>query len=353
MKIGLILPGNIWFCPYVKIYTNILKQIGVSYDIISWNRDGSEEHGIQFNKQCNNSRRLLKFIPYLNYASFVKKTIERNKYDKLIVFGPQIAIFLCDFLAKDYKNRYIFDYRDLSIEQKFYFKLPFKKVLNNSFANVISSPGFKKCLPSKYEYLLSHNFNIDAVLDALGKFNSELVYTDKIKVLTIGGIRDYSSNIEVVKALSNREDFLIQFVGKGMAAGMIENYAKENEINNIEFKGFYPKEEEAGYIRQASFLNIFYPRVITHDTALSNRFYNALIFRKPMIVTSDTTQGNYVEQYKLGLSLDNCENLDVIMKDYLKTFDSNIFAERCDVLLSQFLEDYKTFDSKVREFCEI
>lgn len=351
MKIGLILPGNIWFCPYVNIYKNILDKTNVKYDVISWNRDGSERQGIQFNNQNIKQGRLTKFIPYIQYTLFVKGIIKNNNYDKLIVFGPQVAIFISRFLEKYYKGRYIFDYRDLSIEQKWYFKRPFFRVLRNSYANVISSPGFRKCLPKGFDYLLSHNFNIDAVRSALNSSNQVPAVTrGEINVLTIGGIRDYSSNIEVVKALANKENIRIQFVGKGPAAKMIEDFAVENHIDNIEFEGYYPKDKEAGYIRDASFLNIFYPRKLSHDTALSNRFYNAMIHRRPMLVTSNTTQGDYVEQYQLGLSLMNCENLDMKMKSYLATLNLEDYAKRCDTLLKLFLEDYSTWEKKVSDF---
>lgn len=352
MKVGLILPGNIWFCPYVSIYTHLLEKVGVDYDIISWNRDGSEHGGIQFNERLNNNNgRLSKLLPFIKYASFIKKTVKKNNYDRLIVFGPQVAIFINRFLSKYYKERYIFDYRDLSIEQKRCFKRSFLRVLRNSFANVISSPGFKRCLPEGFEYLLSHNFSIEAVRKALRVNNPVTLYkNDMIKVLTIGGIRNYSSNIEIVKALANKENFTLQFVGKGSAADMIKEYAKQNKVENIDFEGFYPKEKEPQYIRQASFLNIFYPRRLSHDTILSNRFYNALIYRKPMIVTTDTIQGDYVERYQLGLSLDNCDKLDVKMKEYLELLDYETFSKRCDKLLNTFLRDYEILENKMLEF---
>ncbi len=351
MKVGLILPCNIWFAPFVNIYRRILENASVDYDIISWNRDGSETNkGLQYEKTDYSRGGLSKLILYVQYASFVKKIVRKNNYDKLIVFCPQSAIFINRFLEKKYKGKYIFDYRDLSIEQKGYFKRPFRRVLRNSFANVISSPGFKKCLPKEFDYLLSHNFNVDAVREALKTDAPEALFNDNINILTIGGIRDYSSNVEVVKALANEENFTLQFVGKGSAAGMIEEYANQQQVKNIEFEGFYPKEKEPHYIRQASFLNIFYPRKISHDTALSNRFYNALIYCKPMIVTANTTQGDYAERYQLGLSLDSCNNLDVKIKEYLEALDYFAFSKRCKNLLTIFLRDYEELEAKVLEF---
>ena len=60
MKIGLILPANIWYCPFVNIYTKILERENIDYDIISWNKEGNETQGIQYNKQYKKEPRLYK-----------------------------------------------------------------------------------------------------------------------------------------------------------------------------------------------------------------------------------------------------------------------------------------------------
>ena len=53
MKVALILPGSIWYAPYVRIYTRILDEQNVNYSIISWNREGDDEpEGFQYNEFC-------------------------------------------------------------------------------------------------------------------------------------------------------------------------------------------------------------------------------------------------------------------------------------------------------------
>ena len=329
----------------------MLDEMQVSYDLISWNRVGKDKKiGFQYESKTQLKGRLSKILPYLGYAKYIKKIVNANQYDRLIVFGPQIAIFLSRFLSKNFKGKFLFDYRDLSIEQKTFLKRPFKNVLISSYANVISSPGFKRCLPTDVHYLLSHNFDIDLVKRALeGKVESK-ESTSEVSVLTIGGIRDYSSNIEVVKALANKEGFQLHFVGKGAAASLIQSYVEEQKIQNVDFEGFYPKEKEAQYIQEATFLNIFYPKIISHETALSNRFYNSLIYKKPMIVTSNSVQGDYAEKYQLGLSLNDCTDLDLKIKSFLKTFDKASFDARCNELLMMFLKDYEEVYDTVRKF---
>lgn len=98
MKIALVLGANVWFSPYVSIYTRFFEKKGVDYDIISWNRDGSNEGNISYDAPVLSTTSNLKKLQFLlSYILFVIKTIKRNKYDKLVVFTPQIAIPLSFF----------------------------------------------------------------------------------------------------------------------------------------------------------------------------------------------------------------------------------------------------------------
>lgn len=353
MKIALILPNNVWFCPYASIYSKLFEKHHVEYDVISWNRSGVSENSIQFNYKPKNRNPLFLLWYYQRYASFVKRTIKNNGYDKLIVFTPQIAIFLSDFLKKEFKNKYIFDYRDLSIEQKAIFNKPFIRVLKNSFANIISSLGFTKYLPKGFNYILSHNFDIDIVREALNRTDIIQPNRSPIDILTIGGIRDYESNVQVINSLSNVDGFIVRFVGKGPSAEKLQETAVKLNAINVFFEGYYPKEKEREYIEKSTFINIYYPRKPSHDTALSNRFYSSLIYGKPMITTANTTQGNYAAGYNVGIALDNCDNLSKYLEKYLDNMDFNQYLVNRKKLLVNFLEDYNNWESVIKHFLEI
>ena len=352
MRTALILPNNVWFCPYVNIYINILKELSIDYDVISWNRDGSKEDAIQYNYKLGTTNPIMLLFAYLKFARFVKKTVIKHKYDNLIVFTPQSSIFLSRFLRTCYKGKYIFDYRDLSIEQKRIFKGAFNSVLKNSYINVISSPGFKEYLPREYNYILSHNFDIVKVRESLG-VSFKKKYHETVEVLTIGGIRDYESNAELIQSLADCSGVSMRFVGKGPSAEGLSKLANENKVGNITFEGYYPKEIEGQYILNADFMNIYYPRRPSHDSALSNRFYNALIYKVPMITTSSTIQGNFTEKYNLGVAIDNCENLSEKLSLFRKNVDMLDFSNRCDCLLNNFIEDYTLWERLVRDFYTI
>ena len=351
MKIGLIIPSNIWFCPYINIYTNCLKKYNISYDIISWNRLGGDlEEGYQYYNPIQNTK-IKKLLTIIKYVNYVKRIVLKEKYDKLIVSGSTIGIFLNKFLQKFYKKNYIFDFRDLSVEQYFILHKPFENLLANSFVNFVSSPGFKKCLPTSFDYALSHNFDIDKVKDAiLNNTTKTKKNGDKITILTIGGIRDYASNVEVIKSLANNSLFELYFVGKGPESENLRNFVQDNNIKNVKFHGYYDKRQEADFIEKADFMNIFYPNILSHNTALSNRFYSSLIYNKPMIVTSNSIQGDYVEKYNLGISIDDCDHLDKKLIDYLLLNNLDDLEGRTKELLKLFLNDYLHFETVMKNF---
>lgn len=350
MKIALILSSNIKYSPYLEIFRKVLADKGVDFDVISWDRESlGEEDGIVFKYPAPNTCSMLgKFLDYYKFAKFAKGVIRKEKYDKLIVFGAAIGVFLYEFLNKNYQNNFWFDYRDLTIEQKFMGR--FKKLCDISDCISISSPGFKEAFPAKYDFILSHNFDIDEVRKALVSDLTVKPVDEKIVISTIGGIRDYDSNVEVIKKLANRKEFFLRFIGKGHSAEPLNRYVVDNKIDNVGFQGFYLKKDEYLFYEQTDLVNIYYPRIKSHETALSNRFYKSMIFRKPMIVTNRSTQGDYAEKYGLGLVLEDCSDLDDKIMEYMAGFDPKAFAERCNALLNEFVLDYENFYSKFLKF---
>ena len=115
------------------------------------------------------------------------------------------------------------------------------------------------------------------------------------------------------------------------------------------FSGFYKKEDEFKYVEEADFLNIFYPRKISHDTALSNRFYNSLLYCKPMITTKDTVQGNYAEKYNVGVAVENCSNLAKEIVAFCNEGGSR-YEEGRNYVLKEILQDCDIFKDAVKSF---
>lgn len=351
MKVAIIILGNTWVCPYVNTYKRFFEKAGVCHDVILWDRDGSDSCApIRFcSGKANLSNPLSKAVSYVRYARFIKKTIVENGYDRLVVSGPHLAILLSSFLRKNFKNRYIVDYRDISVEQRFLFSYVYSKTLASSYCNVISSYGFKKYLPCRFNYLISHNFDMDRVLQALKNVDS-VPPSLPLKILTIGSIRNFDSNVKVLDALANKDDYRLLFSGRGEASSDLEEYSLEHDIRNVEFTGFYKKDDEPDIVSGSSLINIFFPDNVEHSSIMSNRFYLALIYKKPMIVTAGSTQAEFVRKYGLGVVVENCENLDCAIKEYVESLDYGGFCGKCNELLELFVQEHRHLEEVLRDF---
>ncbi|MEG0559844.1 MAG: capsular biosynthesis protein [Muribaculaceae bacterium] len=351
MKVGLILSSDLALNPYVSIYAKLLDELSVEYDIVTWNRYGLDDGDkLSYNVLMKNeSSTISKIIKYCSFCRFAIHIIKKKKYDCLVVFSPQLCMALYWFLKKHYAGRFVMDYRDLSIEQKNMWL--FKKVLDCSGLNVISSPGFKTYLPSAYEYTLSHNFDVEK-LNNLHHTSAcdQLFDRNKIEILTIGAIRDYAQNKEIVNALKNKSPYHMTFVGSGDAAALLDDYVAQDGIINVYFSGYYEKKDEEKFILNSDFINIYYPNIASHISALSNRFYNSLLYKRPMIVLSTSIQGEYVNKYGLGISIDNCDQLNAKIDDYILHFNYTEFEQNANLLLEEFRNDYVIFKQKFIEF---
>ena len=354
MKAAIIILGNSWVCPYANTYKRVLEKLGYAYDVILWDRDGSDASApIRYSSgNANLDNPVLKAMSYAGYARFIKRTILENGYDRLVVSGPHLAILLSSFLRKRYKGRYIIDYRDISVEQNPLLGSIYSKVLASSYCNVVSSPGFREYLPCRFDYLISHNFDCDKAVNALNGDYPPHNTSERLNVLTIGSIRNYSSNVKIIQSLADNAGFSLDFVGRGEASEPLKEYVLSHNIKNVSFSGFYRKEDEASIVEKCDIIDIFFPDDVEHSPIMSNRFYLALIHKKPMIVTAGSTQAALVKEYGLGVVTADCENLVSGIKEYLSTFDYVSFCRKCNALLSLFVEEHRALERAVAGLME-
>ena len=289
MRIGLILPTNIAYAPYLKIYTHVLDQMEhVEYDIIYADKKGlNEDAKYPFRvKTDDNVGKISKLVYYYRFSRFILKALRKERYDKLIVFGPQIALFMPRYLHKHYKGRFIMDYRDLSIEQSF--MGTYQKILDDSAYIMISSPGFKEYLPQRDDYIVSHNFDITTLEQAVKDVKHEPYQLTKtadgrFNVMNVGGIgiRHVEQDKEIIQALANDDRFIVTFSGRGFGVPILEDYAAKHQIRNVAFTGYYDKKDEPEIVKKATFIMIYNSLDPNPRTAISKRTISCPISSKP------------------------------------------------------------------------
>lgn len=336
--------GNLCVTPYINNYVNILVRKNISFDVIYWDRYSYDEHldicenEYLYRKHTPDTTPLRNKLPkMLGYASFVKKILKKNNYDSVIVLTSLPGVMLERFLVKNFKNRYIFDIRDYSYEHmKWYYK-KMRSLMNNSLLNIISSEGFRNFLPEAETYVM-HNCTYENVDDYLFERSND----GKIKVGFVGVIRYVDECTRFIDSIKDSNVIEFHFYGSGRGEMKIMEYCTANNISNVFFHGRYTPEQKDGINRSIDVIfNVYGNNKLVRD-AMSNKYYDALYYKKPLLVSDGTyvakcSQGlSYVVEYKEGFSglLEdwyngiNGKEFDKISQEYLmKAIRENIVTE--------------------------
>ena len=78
----------------------------------------------------------------------------------------------------------------------------------------------------------------------------------------------------------------------------LEGYCKRNNIKNVVFKGEFKNEDKPEIYREIDFINAIYGnKSLEVTTALPNRLYDGILFKKPIIASKGTYLGEVIKKY--------------------------------------------------------
>lgn len=345
MKIALVCPSNILFMPYIGNYEFVLKNKKVDYEIINWDRFGIENMNKNVYKDSKIGHRR-GLLDYYRYSKFIKSKLKTTKYDKLIIFGIQLAFFLQDILAENFRGKYIIDIRDYNRIIKF---CRVKRLIDNSAQIVISSPGYSEWLPFSDKIVVNHNTRIRNVSEL--KHYKVVQERDKFRIANIGAIRDYKVNIALINSVKNSNVFELYYHGEGDVSKIIKDFVDSRGIRNVYFTGRYEKAEESSLYENADIINVLrYCDNINNKTALPNRLYNSVIFGKPMLALKGTYLADIIYKYNLGIVIDSFNNADRVIYNYIKEFDTQKYYLGRNAFIKGTIKDNFIFENKLNDF---
>ena len=123
--------------------------------------------------------------------------------------------------------------------------------------------------------------------------------------------------------------------------------AYESGVKNITFTGRYKKSDEEKIVSQCTVINNFTNRDINSDSLLSNRFYLAVAFRKPMIVRDGTYQAEIAKKFELACIIEDKDNLFDKICTFMRNFDIYKYNLSCEAFLAYVKDDIENFENKI------
>lgn len=338
------------YMPYIERYVDYFTEHSVECDIICWQREQevvSTKNELNFFYKPNDSI-LGKLVGYLNFKSYVRKIIRKNKYDKVVVLTSVMGYFLTSLLNGRYKNKYLFDIRDYSYEHISKYKKTIDKLVSNSQITTISSKGFMEFLEKNDKIIVNHNMPST-------KSEFEPVNIKEKAVINIGyigGVRYFDENKAFISSMKNTFQYQLWYIGQVAKGCDLKKYATQHGITNVSFVGKYENTKKIELYKGIDMINSIYgDNSIEVTTALPNRLYEACLYYKPIIASKGTYLGEIILKYDLGLVVD-VKHDDVLsmVNSYVKHFDLEKFVQGCKNFLADVQKDEVVFYNRLAAF---
>lgn len=130
---------------------------------------------------------------------------------------------------------------------------------------------------------------------------------DKFRIAYIGIFSDGRMIPELLDIVSRHEEYELYIAGFGKLEPLVKEYAEK--CSNIRF---FRRTEYSQTLEIESgsdiMLAIYDPAVPNHRYAAPNKFYEALMLGKPLIMCSGTGFSDFVEEHETGVCIDYTED---------------------------------------------
>jgi len=177
-------------------------------------------------------------------------------------------------------------------------------------------------------------------------------HKEAIVIAYIGLVDYFSTNVKLIDALKNNTNYKLQYSGIVSSNCKIIEYVKTEKIDNVIFTGPFNNEDKPQIHKKVDMINALYGNdnlIVT--TALPNKLYDAIIYRKPIIVSKGTYLGEVVENFKIGIAIDvEYDDIKQKIQDFWYNFEVEEFYKNCDELLKMFNEEQKNTIKDILNF---
>lgn len=350
MRVAVLLYQNMRHAPFLKFYENLFQKVeNVEYDVIYLDRhpelnEPNDEHHIPISWVGKDDHNVIsKVLTSATYPSKARKVLNAKNYDFIFALTTMPGVFLANYLIRNYADKYLLDIRDYTKEHiRGYYKTE-KRVVQNAAINVISSPDYTSFLPEA-EYHVCHNLNIPEAEICPEVFKKSL--SDRIVIAYVGNIQYVDYCMRLIKLVETDDRFEFHFYGPEGGTLEVTSYVNGLKNPRISMKGrFKPEEKEMIFSQSNLIFNCYGNDNNIVKYAISNKYYDAAYYRRPLIVSPNTTMSRLAGEFAFPIDLKKAESLDELYSWY-KKINSSLFEQYCASVVETAKED----NSRLEDF---
>ena len=355
MRIGIVCFWDRLATPYLAKYERIMNENNIQYDVIFWERSGrgiiEREYNKIYIKLKVPPNRVAKLSTFLIWKKLILKILVQEKYDYLIILSTIPAVLLSNYLLKYYRENYIFDIRDYSMESNNIFKKRVMKLIDYSIFTTISSKGFYVWLDQSPKIIINHNITY---IDLHHQRTSYFKDSENVNITFVGNVRLDGQTRAMLINMKNHPKYKFGFVGRMLTECDLKALCDTNNIDNVYEQGAFTENDKPDIYAQIDIINAVYANTsenipLADSTPLPNRVYDSVIFKCPIVASKNTYLAEVIDSYNIGFTIDGYdENVSTQFDSYIKTFDKKKFTEGCNRYLSEVLLEENRFRERLK-----
>ncbi len=351
MKVLLIGAGKIAHLPFVNFYLAALAQVSSEVHFLYWNRDGGQEIELPYDVILHEFRaiqrddvpKILKVSNYLKYSLYAHKIIREGGFSLLIPMHTMPAVTLYNLLTGKYEKRFIFDYRDVTMERLRPFRALIGQIVKHSIVTFISSGAFREFMPAGSRVITTHNIMLDSLQERDRRRTASRNHSP-IRIRFWGLMRHESVNRALIDALANDSRFELHYHGRQQGvASRLQRHVRENAIYNVQFHGPYVPSDRYAFAAETELIHNLYENDGATEYAIGNKFYDGLALYLPQLARSNSYMGDLVDQMEVGYACNPAEpGFADSLIDYYRDVDWSDFEANCDSSLAKAVSEYES-----------
>lgn len=313
--------------PRVEKHSYFLSKHGFNIKVFAWNRDKNHRIRLNIKKIIDTEIELILIGSKAGYGRGIKSLFSFLQF--------QIAMFLwlvknnenfhfihaCDLdtaligiiISRMFKKRMIFDIFDFRYSRPsgaFYLIQSLIKniqlwIINKADGVIICSEDRRLQIQGSKPKNITVIHNTP-YLD-FESFQLSYNQTNPIKLVYVGILQENRLIEEVLKVVSMNDSYSIDIAGFGKLEELVADYA--SKYSNITFLGKIDYEDAIRLESRSDLMMAIYdPNIDNHLFAAPNKFYEALMLGKPLIMVESTGMSSIIEDNDFGVLIKYNQN---------------------------------------------
>lgn len=317
----------------------IIDSLKEKYEVkfCAWNRENrkvEDSENYVYSSNEGYGKKIKKLLGMKNYLLFIKKVI--NEYSPDIIIASQWDMLLLTILSK-FEGKIVYENLDIpTSSNKLILKvlLILEKWMLKKVDGMIFASRFFIPLYSQYKgrKLLLENLPLKEI-DI--KQQIELEKRKKIRISFIGSLRYFETMKNLLFSIQGNSNIEVYLIGKGAENYKFKNLIQKQNLKNIFMIDEYKYEEIKRFYLNTDLIWAVYPnKDYNVKFAISNKFFESILFEKPCFFAKDTLLGDFVGKNNIGIVVDPYDVEEIKRK--LERINEKIILE-----LEQNIKKYK------------